>query len=176
MINWKRIPGSKFYFASECGKIGSLYKRGARGESCKVIRQLKPSVNKAGYEGVHLYESGKRYGEFVHRLVARTFIGKSNLPVNHKNLNKRDNRANNLEYVTHQENYDHARANGVMKMPPITGPARRKLTKRQVFSILGSKFGCDILGRKYKIQPSTIVKIRAGKAYKDWVNEFRFRT
>lgn len=45
---------------------------------------------------------GKRM--YVHRLVMLAFHGKSDLTVDHLNMNKQDNRLENLEYVTVVEN------------------------------------------------------------------------
>lgn len=63
---------------------------------------------------------GKRHGKgdgryrFVHRLVAATFIGPCppGKEVNHKDYDKFNNRADNLEYVTHSENMKHSYAHG----------------------------------------------------------------
>lgn len=55
---------------------------------------------------MNLTVKGVRYQEWVHRLVAKAFIpNPENLPeVDHKNGRKLDNRANNLRWVTHEEN------------------------------------------------------------------------
>ncbi len=44
----------------------------------------------------------------IHKLVARYFIGDSELQINHKNGNKPDNSIDNLEYCTAKENVNHA--------------------------------------------------------------------
>lgn len=61
------------------------------------------------YIHVCLKKNGKRYTKDVHRLVAETFIpNPKNLPqVNHKNFDRRDNRVENLEWVTPEENNLH---------------------------------------------------------------------
>lgn len=51
--------------------------------------------------------------KMVHTLVAQAFLGArpDGLVINHKDLNKWNNRVNNLEYVTQMENHLHARQN-----------------------------------------------------------------
>ena len=67
---------------------------------------LKPIANKNGYLMVTLSKDckGKRY--FVHRLVADAFILNKNnkKEVNHIDENPKNNKVNNLEWVTHLEN------------------------------------------------------------------------
>lgn len=69
-----------------------------------------------GYRAIQLSDMNcKKSHHYVHRLVVITFIGlppSNNYVVNHKNLNKRDNRVENLEWVTVQENMHHAYVNG----------------------------------------------------------------
>ena len=70
---------------------------------------LKPYPNSCGYLRVGLYKEGKHRKELVHRLVADAFIDNPyNLPVvNHKNEDKEDNRATNLEWATIKENMNY---------------------------------------------------------------------
>lgn len=70
---------------------------------------LKPYPNSCGYLRVGLYKEGKHRKELIHRLVADAFIDNPyNLPVvNHKNEDKEDNRAINLEWVTMKENLNY---------------------------------------------------------------------
>lgn len=69
--------------------------------------------NFRGYKIVEMWKNGKFERIRVHRLVAEAFIpNPENKPyVNHKNCVKSDNRVENLEWVTHQENMQHARLN-----------------------------------------------------------------
>lgn len=74
-------------------------------------RYLKPQLNNKGYSRVQL--CGKFY--FVHRLVAEKYIpNPNNLPqVNHKDGDKTNNSVENLEWVSNQENRNHAIKNGL---------------------------------------------------------------
>lgn len=53
----------------------------------------------------------QEFRSYVHRIVAELFIPNPlNLPeVNHKNTNKQDNRAVNLEWTDHQDNVAHSK-------------------------------------------------------------------
>lgn len=69
--------------------------------------QISPFICKStGY--LQIMIARKKYN--LHRLVARLFCSgyASDLVVNHKNGNKRDNNADNLEWVTHGQNMRHA--------------------------------------------------------------------
>lgn len=73
-------------------------------------KPLKPSTNHGGYQIVNIISNGKRIGLGVHTAVARAFCEgyAPNLQVNHKDGNKRNNSASNLEWVTNLENVHHA--------------------------------------------------------------------
>lgn len=78
---------------------GKIYKE--MKNKCKLTGLTK---SKTGYLMVSV--KGKRM--YVHRLVMLAFHGKSDLTVDHLNMNKQDNRLENLEYVTTVENIKRA--------------------------------------------------------------------
>lgn len=104
---WKSVNGFEgLYMVSNLGRIKSLPRNGTR----KNGSILKPAI-RGNYLFVRL--TGNRLDKkcSVHRLVAEAFIpNPSNKPlVNHKDGNKLNNNANNLEWCTQSENMIHAR-------------------------------------------------------------------
>jgi hypothetical protein len=104
MEAWKDIPGYEgLYQVSNLGRVKSLARyRMNNGNSQTFVEEriLKPFICGKGYCKVELSKNGtaKPYG--VHRLVATAFLTNiNNYPqVNHKDENKLNNNAENLEW------------------------------------------------------------------------------
>jgi len=97
---WKQIKGfNGNYKVSNFGRVMSIM---SGKENIIFVRK-----DRRGYLCVRLSENCKIKQYFVHRLVALTFIGESNLTVNHKDFNKENNHIDNLEFMTIKENLNH---------------------------------------------------------------------
>lgn len=105
-IEWRDVPDYEDrYRVNNLGQI----------QNKKTGLYLKYSTNSGGYSVVYLYgECHKRKGFKVHRIVCTAFKGNpENLPqVNHINMNKKDNRIDNLEWCTQSYNIKHSFVNG----------------------------------------------------------------
>lgn len=67
---------------------------------------LNPNSNGKDYLTVLLSKKGKKRRFYIHKLVATAFLqNEENLPeVDHVNGNRTDNRASNLQWISHVEN------------------------------------------------------------------------
>lgn len=72
-------------------------------------KYLSPYSNGLGYKAVKLLVGGVRKQFYVHRLVAREFLGQiDGMVVNHIDGDKSNNDVSNLEICTQKENQQHA--------------------------------------------------------------------
>jgi hypothetical protein len=92
---WRRVGGFDNYSVSNLGNV----------RNDVTGRILRPGTCHGGYLKVNLCQNGRQSTKYVHKLVATAFIGDSNgLECNHKDINKLNNHASNLEYCSHSEN------------------------------------------------------------------------
>lgn len=93
---WKGIAGTGGkYFISNRGRCKSV----ADYES----RIISPFTNKGGYLRVTLCIEGKKTNKFIHTLVASAFLNPPQnleMQIHHKDFNKENNNAENLEYLS----------------------------------------------------------------------------
>ena len=104
------IEGYENYLIYEDGKVYSKHSK----------RYLKQNDNRNGYLYVNLYQDGKLKHHTIHRLVGVYYIpNPENKPfLDHINRNRKDNRIENLRWVTKSENCQNT---GVQKNNKSTG-------------------------------------------------------
>lgn len=164
----KYIPNSKEYCVDQDGNIYSKY------------RKLNQNNQHTGYKTVAIrYLDGSVKSEYVHRLVATMFLdNQNNLPVvNHKNLDKSDNRVLNLEWCTYQENSKHTWENNANRTDDGTA-YWAKYTKDQIVRV------CEMLvdgrrnveiAKETGVSISDIYMVRARKNWAHISKDYIFR-
>lgn len=105
-VEWRDIPHYEGrYKVNNLGEIINI----------RTGKLLKYQENFGGYLKAYLYDDNQRRSTYsVHRIVCSVFHeNPQNLPqVNHINMNKHDNRADNLEWCTQSQNIKHSFDNG----------------------------------------------------------------
>ena len=162
---WKDVVGYEgLYQVSNFGNVKSLGNNFTRKE-----RFLKLSPQSKGYLTVVLQKNATRKMVLVHRLVAEHFIdnSESKPQVNHINGDKTDNRVENIEWVSHRENLDHAIKNNLT----LKGEENRNSKLKdsdviKIHSLLQKGVTTKELSESYNVSYSTIDGIRTNTYWK----------
>ena len=123
----KPIKGYEGYYeVDQLGRVYSVNRTITVNDNGRVYDKplsggkMKQGMHSAGYKVVSLTKDGKTKRYYVHRLVAEAFIDNpNNLPfINHKDEDKTNNFADNLEWCTNEYNinYGNARAKQARKI------------------------------------------------------------
>jgi hypothetical protein len=143
---WRLASG--FDSAYEVSSLGQVRRIGA---PCPLRQQ----PNRTGYPRVCLPRDGRWRWVLVHRLVANAFLGvcPEGRQVNHRDGDKANAAAGNLEYVTRSENRQHALRTGLARMP-------LKLAAADVCVIRRSSLSSRAAARMYGVDPSYVRQLR----------------
>ena len=171
----------EFYMASNLGRIKSIDRvvntkidghNGIRNSYGRVLKQTKDKHKEdiKFYKIVVLTNGIVRHKIGVHRIILSSFQCTDSVrtKVNHIDGNTENNILSNLEWVTHQENMDHAVSHKLHSFGENHG--MHKLTEKQVLEILYKKKNQNNTGRKlaklYNVTPSTISAIYTGNSWR----------
>jgi predicted DNA-binding protein YlxM (UPF0122 family) len=173
---WLKTSADEYYEVSNYGRI--------RHDG----RILSGSVHKDGYVFVNI--RGKQYP--AHRVVAEAFIHNvSDKPfVNHKDGNKQNNQASNLEWCTQSENSIHSHNTGLQPKGlstytgKFTDEQREEIkrlwdsgeySRRQLAEKFSVSHTCinDIINDKYKYAEKVNVYEQVARPLVDTLNELR---
>lgn len=178
---WKDVVGyENLYKVSNLGSVKRLSRESVDklGRPYKLKEKLlKPNRIKGGYFQLKLTRDKVEKSLLLHRLVCEAFHGpapEGRNFVNHKDGDKSNNRADNLEWVSVQENTDHAAANGLRCHGEASPKA--KLTEEQVIEICRLWDSKSLtryqLADKFKISHRNICSILSGNSW-NWLTNRR---
>ena len=162
---WKEVKGFEgFYDVSNFGRVRSLSRNVKTGIGTYVLkgRILKPQKYTNGYVFVSLSVYGVKKQFLLHKIVALAFVEgfKNGLEVNHKDLDKKNNKSNNLEWCTKSENHKHLyRKNKKENTIPSFFTTKGEENPRAVLKEQ------DVLDIRKKCSNSEITRKEASKIY-----------
>lgn len=164
----KYIENSKNYFVDENGDI-------YRGE-----RKLRRNLDHSGYRSVSVrYLDGTLKRMYVHRIVALAFLPNPQQlkVVNHKNLDRSDNRVENLEWVSNRDNILHAIRMGACNLE--CGTRKNAMYEpeliHEVCRLLQDGFRNVDISKRLDVPISLPNIIRSGKQWKHISENYSFR-
>jgi hypothetical protein len=179
-VELRPIPGyERYYAAAADGRIRSHSRCivGPGGRTRRTVgKWLKPGFDPHGYTSVRLFRDGGVTQLLVHRLVAMAWLpppGPGQDQVNHKDRNRSNNCASNLEWCTASENMLHGwqgrrmtdKARATLQR---AAPLKRKLTDEQVLSIRTRVAAGELkskLAAEMRVCAATITHVVSGRNY-----------
>lgn len=164
---WRWIEGYEgLYMVSNLGRLMSVPNdRNATGPHCG--RELSQSKCNSGYLKVVLTKDGKQRNVMTHRAVAKAFVQgfKPGREVNHKDGDKLNNRADNLEWATRSENVKHSYDKLGHKRPSGSHPV--KITEQDAREIFNASGTNKEIGERYGISDVMVGLIKRRKSWKE---------
>lgn len=154
---WKEVAGYPGYSVSDAGRL--------RGISGRILR---PALTGNGYRMATLCNASGHKIHLIHRLIAAAFCGEEFGEVNHKDGDRLNNAASNLEWVSRSDNQRHAHDLG-LKPTGIYSHLCKKLDDAKVKAIRSMKgqFSQAQIGQIFGISQTYVGKIHRGMKWRN---------
>ena len=162
---WRDVVGYEgIYSVSNLGRV----RRDWYATKRRTGNTLRPGCDEDGYLRVVLHNQGAKTWK-VHHLVAFAFIGRrpEGMEVNHIKEPKTNNRASNLEYLTHGENVLHAWRTGLVKPRRGDASPSTKIKTAEIpelFQLRKNGMTYKAIGSIFGITASQVCAIYNGKS------------
>lgn len=161
---WLTISFAPDYAVSDHGRV----KRIAAEPAHRSGRLLKPKIRTDGYPEVTLYVKGAPLFFRVHQLVCRIFHGerpKGKDEVGHIDGSRSNAHADNLRWVTKEENYADRNEHGTHNDGERNGAAKLDILKLQAVHILSERMPSRKVAAVLGMSKSQIGNILRGEAW-----------
>lgn len=166
--HWRPVPGFEDVFLASPGGLV---------RSVRTGRLLRQRVHPNGYALISTRvggRAGRAVCQRVHRLVAKAWVPGETVErriVHHRNGDRLDNRACNLEWVTSSENSRYALASGAATRARGAASASAKLTEADVLTLRRlyrgkSLTGVRALAARYGVDHGTLYQAIRGRTWK----------
>lgn len=145
----KQIPNFPDYYVHSDGYVVSR----KNGKACRMIG----GSNGCGYPTVTLRHNGVQVQRLVHRLVAESFCCRPEgaNQVNHKDGDKKNNQASNLEWVSAKQNMRHSVESGLWTAPTQDHYRRMRAATGQKRALFTAEEASDLIEMKTALRLSS---------------------
>lgn len=127
----KQIEGFPGYWINSYGRVWSDYSK----------KWLVPIPNGRGYLRVCLCRDGKTFFKLIHRLVAEAFVPNDDpehkTEADHIDEDKTNNRADNLQWLSHTDNVRKSNCKPVMLFDTLSGDVEQFKSQKDAAAFLG---------------------------------------
>lgn len=177
---WRDVVGYEAYF--RISNYGNVFSK-------RTNKILKQRTSASGHKLINFRIGGRKAKPIsirIHRMVAEAFLEPPNeellmmaerthykiVPVNHKDGDKQNNFAENLEWISYSENSQHAYDNNLCNIKTGTDKPNSKITENDVLEIRKRitpncrTNGYRALAEEFGLSKSTVMDIVKRKTWK----------
>lgn len=155
------VAGYECYEVSEAGVVINT----------RTNKVVKPDINSAGYLRVTMSVDNSKKRMTVHRIVALTYLGDSDLVVNHKDGNKLNNHFSNLEWVSQSDNRKHAFRHKLCRRP---NSKLKDETVHMICMAISEGVQAKVIRKAFNIPKHMYDDIRSRRYYKDISDKYNW--